>query len=327
MNHPHAPQTFGGDPTPLHCSAAVAALWHAWGDANAVLSVLHAVPTWGELIALGQSSRVGLIGPVLSSVPLPEVCPPPPDLPGGGRAVTPYDMDFPSALDPVRWPVLYVRGHLPAGRAVLVGGSSNPSPQGVEIARSAALAAAGDRVPLVAVLTEGVGLVAVRTAAAAGGRVIVVVPHSLEQYSQHQSLLDEVCRAGGAVVTHLRAGTPSSAWAADLAAVLAVGLAHSVVIAETGTPPGHAATLTRATVEAERYLIAPAPPEHHVPTSALGLTVLTQPRMFTAAWYGSSPRVMARLAAGLPAADVVVSDQAQISAAIRQSCPKDTTAL
>lgn len=326
MVNPAGALGYGADPTPLHCTAAVAALWDAWGDAAAILNVLNSVSTWGELVALPQAARVGLSGAALAAIELPLVCPPSPDLPGGGRAVTPYDPDYPQVLDTRTWPVLYVRGHLPAGAAVTIGGSGNPSPQGVETARSAVLAAVGDRVPVVTVLTDGLGLVATRTAVAAGGRAIVVVPHGLDQYSLHQGLLDDVCRAGGAIVTALRAGTNTSPQSEDLAAYLAVGLARAVVIAEVGAPPSNGASLARAAVEEERYIIAPAPPAHHVPASALGLTVLTQPRMFAPQWYGSSVRTRERLAAGLAAADVVVTDQAQLAAAIRQSCTRPRAA-
>lgn len=312
--------SFGVDRTPLHCSAAVIALWHAWGDRVALTNVLNAVATWGELVTLPTSHRLALIGPALAAVELPAVCPPVPDLPGDARAVTPYDMDYPRVLNPTQWPVVYMAGHVPTARAAAVTGGANPTPQGVEIARSAALAAAGDHVPVVAVVSDGLGLAALRTAVAAGATVIAVVPHSLEIASAHQGLLDQVRRSGGAVISAARPGVGVDARSETDAAVLAVALSYAVVVAEVGAPPNPAATLTRAAIEAERYLVAPAPPAHHVPTGALGLTVLTQPRMFTPDWYGTSARVRARLAAGLPAADAVVNDQAQISIAIRQSC-------
>jgi hypothetical protein len=52
----------------------------------------------------------------------------------------------------------------------------------------------------------------------------------------------------------------------------------------------------------------------------LGLRVLTETRSFSDAWYGSSPRVNARVEHGLSPADAVVTTQNEISHAISVAC-------
>lgn len=326
MNHAHS----WGDPTPLTTTPAVVALWERWGDPTALLNVLHKVPTWGHLAAMSATDRVHLVGPVLASVPLPAACPPLPELPGGARGITPYDGQYPRGVPAVRWPVLYSTGTLPFGYAVLVAGGETPSPQAVEIARSAALAAAVEQVPVVAVLAPGASMVALRTAVDAGAVAVAVVPHGLDLTSTHQGLLDQIRRGGGAAVSASRPGTPASSEAFNEAAYLAAALCRAAVIAEVGAPPSAAATITRAVISAERFLIVPTPPPHHVPAGALGLTALTQHAMFSSDWYGTSHRIAARVKAELTPADAVVTSQAQISAAVRSFCrppaPGDVTA-
>lgn len=309
-----------GDQTPLRCTAAVAALWDAWGDMHALASALNHVPTWGELVGLTHAERVSLLGPAPAGVTLPAACPATPALPGGARAITAYDADYPGGIDPLRWPVLYVHGHLPRGAMVAIGGAKSPSPQGVEVARSAALAAVADHVPVVAPLLEGLGLAAARTAIAAAGKVVLVVPHGLDLRSAHDGLLDQVRHAGGAVLTAARPGTRASTYEEERAVYLSASLARAVVVAEVGPPPGVDATFVRGALEQERFIIAPASNQQHAPISAVGLTVLTSPRMFTREWYGTSAHVERRASRGLSAADVVVGSPEEIAAAIRQVC-------
>jgi DNA processing protein len=97
---------------------------------------------------------------------VPPVPAPAPDLPDGTELVSRYSLIYPGDLREVIEPpvVLYVQGQLPAEPAVAIGGAEHPSAQGVEIARSAALAAVAQRLPVVVLLTDGVGIVASRPA-------------------------------------------------------------------------------------------------------------------------------------------------------------------
>lgn len=307
-----------GDPTPLRSPSAVAALWQLWADPEAVVSVARHVNTWGDLVALSQADRVRLVGPLLASVAVPLVCPPPVPFPGGAHPVTPYDPTYPAHVDPVAWPVLYTTGRIPPAPALWIAGASAPSPTGVEIARSAALACAAEHLPVVVVLHDGVGLLAARTAVAAGATVIAVLTHSLDQVTVHQGLLDQVRQGGGSVVTtHHPDHRVSPTTAVHQAAQLASALAHTVVLAEVGAPPEPGAVMAKEAISADLPLVVPTPPPHHVPTSALGATVLTVPGSFTPQWYGTSPRIRARVAQGFPAAEVVVTNQEHLTTVVR----------
>lgn len=313
------------DTTPLASPAAVVALWQAWADPVAVVTAVASMSTWGDLVNAPTSTRVAMLGPTLASLELPPVCPPVPALPSHTQPLTPYDPQYPN-VDAATWPVLYVTGTVPRTRGVLVVGGTYPSPQGTEIARATALAAAAERVPIVVALDAGAALTAARTGVAAGAHVVAVVAHGCEVPGPYAGLVHDIVRAGGAVLT-TAAPTSAPTPVSQRAQVgLAVALSAAAVITELGAPPSRAAELTTAAVAADLHLLAPAPAAHHVELNALGLQVLTTPGMFTPAWYGTNAAINARVRAGLPAVDVVVTGQNQIGDVLTQVCQRPTTA-
>jgi hypothetical protein len=307
------------DPTPLAAPHALAALWQAWGDPAAVTAAVRQVPTWGHLVAMAPGDLAALVGR-FAAVPLPPMCPPLPALPAPARVLTATDPAWPTRLDPDHWPVLYTAGTLPAGPALLVAGGTDPSPSGVEAARTAALTATGDHIAVVATPTPGVGLVALRTAVAAGGTAVAVLPHAIDRPTIHQGLLDAVVRGGGAVVTAARPGAGPGPAAATQAARLMAALVCGCVVAEVGVPPAQGTCDVAAAVAAALPLVVPPPPQPWAPAGAAGLGVLTHPDRFSPTWFGTNARIDARLAAGLPAADHVPGDVAALAAAVRQVC-------
>lgn len=307
------------DPTPLRTPHALAALWQAWGDVEAITRAMAAVATWGELACLSITDLARVVGPV-AAAQLPPVCPPLPTLTPPGRVVTAVDPGWPPCVPATRWPVLYATGPIPTGPAVLVAGGPDPTPQGVEIARAAALAAAGEHLPLVASPTAGIGLIALRTAVAAGGVALAVLDHGLELPSTHVGLLAQVTRGGGAVVTLSQPTQPATPASAPAAAALMTHLASCAVLAEVGIPPAVGTDVAAAAIAAGMHLVVPPPPPHYTPAGASGLAVLTDATTFTPSWYGTNDRITARVTAGRPAADDTPSDGAAVAAAIRRAC-------
>ena len=129
---------------------------------------------------------------------------------------------------------------------------------------------------------------------------------------------------GGALVSEVPAGVGVNEHFASAAARIVVALCRAVVLAEVGKHISAGAPLARAAVGAGRYLIVPTPQQHYVPESALGLLVLAQTRSFSESWYGTSPRISARVENGLSPADAVVSTQNEISHAIAVACRPHT---
>lgn len=306
----------------LRAPESLAALYrHLW-DHDLVATLASSFPTWEELARADYARLAHLLGPRTAAFTLPDRPDPTPDLPAGAVMVSRYAMNYPADLREVEQPpcVLYVRGELPFGPSVGVGGAEHPSPQGVEISRAAAFAAAGQRRPVVVLLSKGVGVTALQATVDAGGKAVVVLPHGIDQNSRHQSLLEQVIELGGAVVTEVPPGIGVTEQFTLMANRIVTALSHAVVLAEVGRHVSAGALLARATIRSGRYLIVPTPQQAHIPETALGLSVLTQTRAFTSDWFGTSPRIDSRVANGLSPADAVVTDQVGIANAIAVAC-------
>jgi len=309
------------DPS-LRDPAVLSFLYSRLWDHERVHRAASAFPTWSALVTASIAARWEVLGPASASVVLPAAAPPMATLPPDVKLISRYSLDYPPDLlsagtTPV---VLSVRGTFPTAPAVAVGGAENPSPQGVEIARAAVLSAVASHTPVVLVLTDGIGAVALRTIVDAGGVGVVVVPHALTETSKYDRYLDQIVAGGGVIVSEVPPGYGTVEAFVVTAARIAAALAKAVVLAEVGRHVSSGAPLARAAISAGRYLIVPTPQQHYVPESALGLRVLTSTRSFNADWYGTNMRIHSRVSNGLPPADAVVDTQAQMAAAITEAC-------
>lgn len=321
------PQDNADDVQSLRTPEAVFALLGMLGDHEHVHSLVTAYPTWDALAAASSADlghHVGLTGARLQ---IPRDLPPMPPLPAGVNMHTRYSIDFPrGARELPTGPVaLFVAGTLPTEPALAIGGAENPTMTGSEIAKAAALAAAVDQVPVVAQVTPGCALSALRTAVDAGGRVVAVMPHGFAVTSNHQMLLEQVIAQGGAVVTQELPGTTMTESAIDRASRLVAGLARAVVLAETGVHRAAGMALASAAVATGRYLIVPAPDApaqsgRYIPPSAFGSAVFASAKEWSPEYYGTGARIEHRTANGLPPADHVVNNPAELAAAITIGC-------
>lgn len=307
-----------GDPTPLHSNEAVVAMWELWGDVDAVLNALSFINTWGELRHLDHATRIQLLGHTQAVIPLPDTCPPLRPLPDNAQAISPFATGkYPPHLDGRKWPVLYTRGDLPQTASVLISGRTHSSPQSTEIARSAALTASANRIPLIVPFVGDVALTAIRTAVAAGGKVCAVIPHSLEEISFHGGLLNDVVANGGSVLSVTFPGQHIAG--EELAASVATDLCAVAVLTDVGNPGTFTGTLAGHLIAANRPLIMPAHNSTSTADIATGTLVLTQPSAFEPSWYGTSPRITNNVQRTGYAADVLVSTQAELAHAITQT--------
>ena len=311
----------------LRTPQAVYALLNMLGDHGHVHALVSAYPTWDALAAASPAElghHVGLTGARLQ---IPTQMPDMPPLPPGVAMYTRYAIDFPrGARELAGGPAaLFVAGTLPAVPVLGIGGAENPTMTGSEIAKAAALAAAVDQVPVAAQVTPGCSLSALRTAVDAGGRVVAVMPHGFAVTSNHQMLLEQVIAQGGAVVSQELPGSTMTEAAVDRASHLVAGLARAVVLAETGVHRAAGRALASAAVAAGRYLIVPAPDApaqsgRYIPPSAFGSAVFASAKEWSPEYFGTGARIEHRTANGLPPADHVVGNPAELAAAIVIGC-------
>jgi hypothetical protein len=325
MFQPHVPDPAraNGGQLSLRSTEALAALYRLTWDHGAVHQLASTYQTWEQLAAAGPAYLAGLLGPKFAALAIPSALPAVPELPEGVRAVSRYAVEgYPGELRMAPDPpcLLYMRGELPTIPAVAIGGGEHPTPQGVEIARSAALAAAANRTPVVVQLVDGVSVTALRSVVDSDGVAVVVVAHGLDQVSKYDGLLARVVELGGAVLTEVPPGVGVTARFAMNAARIVVALGTAVVLAEVGRHVSAGAAIARAAVTSGRYLIVPSPQQAYIPECALGLRVLTETRSFSPGWYGTSPRLEARVGNGLAPADAVVTNQVEIARAIKVAC-------
>jgi DNA processing protein len=168
----------------------------------------------------------------------------------GGRVVTALDEEYPPALRMLepRPPVLHVSGPAAAfaERAVAIVGTRRASGYGLSVASEIAAELAAVGVVVVSGLALGIDGAAHRSAVAAGGRSIAVLPSPLDRVypPRHRSLARAIVDGGGALVTEVpvgaRIGRPDFARRNRLIA----GLAEGVVVVEA--PDRSGALLTAA---------------------------------------------------------------------------------
>lgn len=308
-------------PLSLRAPRALAALYSILWNHDLVHAVTSRYGTWDELAQAAYAELHQLLGPDVqrvASLSFPQEPPPAPQVPDGVVMLSRYSLTYPPALREVPNPpcVLYVRGTLPLQPAVVIGGALHPSPSGLAISRMAARAAAALGRPVIVQLQDGVGVAALQAALEAKARTVVVLAHGIDHASRFSQLLDEVVEGGGAVITEVPLGVPYTETYSIASARLACALGHSTVLAEVGRHISSGAPLARAAIDLGRYLIVPDPQQPWTPESALGLEVLSRTRAFSPAWYGTSPRIAARVRAGLSPADAVVTDEQDLMDAI-----------
>lgn len=298
------------DPTPLQSTPAVAALWAQWRDPRPLLEALRRAATWGQLHGVPEHLRRAILG---VSEAVPAVCPPLPLLPLGGRTLTPYDATWPARMPAATWPVMYLAGALPHGGLLIVG-SRNPGPRGVEMARAGALAAVAANVPVTAPLLPGSPTAALKTAVAAGGKALALLPAALGDFTPQQGLLEEILNNGGAVMSVTPPGCPA---VGDLEiSRIAAHLSSVALVADVGGPQAPECALVRACVERSLPLIAPTPRGPGAPVESLGVEALGRVPATPQTWFGPGARLDTRIREGLPGADVLVDNQADITRAL-----------
>ncbi len=185
--------------------------------------------------------------------------------PGGIRAVTALDADYPPSLaqlDP-RPAVLWVTGDPAAWQttAVAVVGTRRPSGYGRAAAEEIGDELARAGVTVVSGLAIGIDTVAHASAVAAGGRSVAVLPSPLDRIYPpiNRDLATRLIRAGGGLVSELppgrRVGKPDFARRNGIIA----GLSEAVVVVEAPDRSGALLTADAAIGYGRELFAVPGP--------------------------------------------------------------------
>ncbi len=179
----------------------------------------------------------------------------------GARFVTREHPDVPERLAglPDAPDALFVRGELPAGRAVAVVGTRRCTGYGRSLARSFAVAIARAGWVLVSGLARGIDGEAHTGTTEGEGKGVAVLGSGIDVCypAEHRSLAAELVRLGGAVVTEYPPGTAPEGWRFPPRNRIISGLADAVVVVEAGRTGGALITANAALEHGRPVLVVP----------------------------------------------------------------------
>ena len=175
------------------------------------------------------------------------------------KARTLRPVDFPAGLCDLADPPsrLFVRGAIPAGRAVAIIGTRRSTRYGREVAGGlgAAVAAAGWVV--VSGLARGIDSAAHRGVVEVGGRGVAFLGSGIDVWypPENRGLGESLFRHGGGVVSEYPAGSPPEPWRFPVRNRLIAAMAEAVVVVEAGVTGGALIT-ARLALELGREVLA-----------------------------------------------------------------------
>lgn len=293
---------------------ALIALQHLLAEPQLVDALVRAYDSWSELVAAPRAELAFRVGPWAAQLRIPEYCPPLPEV-GTCALIGRYDEGYPAQLAarPDAPLVLYLRGTLPLTPCLGIGGPMRPSTRGLRLARTAGEVAARSGLTLVVSFEDGCGQAAAAAATSLGGRVCAVLGAPLARPGVHDARIQELLACGGAVVSEVHVTSAPTHSLAAAACRIVAALAGVVVLPEIGTTLPHGAALAAAAIEQDRPIAVAAPLTSGDSDLDHGAGALAHARRFTPQLFGDSPRIRARLAEGLPAADAVVADERELA--------------
>jgi DNA processing protein len=170
----------------------------------------------------------------------------------GAHLLTLLDPAYPEPLRQLALapPVLYIRGHLPAGPAVAIVGSRRADAYGREAADLFARALAAAGVAVVSGFARGVDAAAHHGALAAGGPTVAVLGCGLGvDYPQGHAVLGEEIAAapgGGALVSEFPCGLPPRTWHFPVRNRIIAGLTAGTLVVQAAPRSGSLITARHA---------------------------------------------------------------------------------
>jgi DNA processing protein len=157
---------------------------------------------------------------------------------GGHRIITIYDADYPELLKEIPDPplVLFVKGdsELLKSPQLAIVGSRNPTPIGLEIARSFSGSLVQSGLVITSGFAAGIDAASHRGAIAAVGKTIAVMGTGLNHlYPSHHSILaKEIVASGGVLLSEFPLDAEAKAWHFPLRNRIISGLSFGTLVVE-----------------------------------------------------------------------------------------------
>jgi DNA processing protein len=256
----------------------------------------------------------------------------------GWRFVAAEDDEFPRGLAALADPPLgiFVRGTLPAAKAVAVVGSRHASAYGREVAEYLGRELAGAGVAVVSGMARGVDAAAHRGALALGGPTMAVWGAGADRVYpvEHGALAEEIA-THGCLLTEYPPGTPPRAHHFPERNRIIAGLAEVVVVVEANERSGALITARLALEEGREVMAVPGSVFSRLSAGPNGLLragaapVLTADDVLAAVGLGPRPIADAgaesTVLAAIPAGEAVTTDH--LAAAVGRPIAEVTQAL
>lgn len=300
---------------PLISERALYFLYKMLEDHGLVNALVTSFTYWDELYEADAATRAYKAGPWAVKLQIPQTPDPLPSFGAGVESTSKYARTYPQRLtDLFDAPtMLYRRSRVPDGPYVAIGGSFFPSAFGLEVARSAAVAAAKAKKPVVALLDNGIGSEAIRVSLELKNKVLAVASGDLKAPSQHTETIGQILENHGSIISEWSVGDSWSEEKSFQAQRLVAAMGSIIVLAELGTHPAGGADFAKAAVGTGRFLVVPEPPkEEYIGASYTGLAIFGRARSFSPKVFGAHPRMLARVANGVPAADFIVTTEEEL---------------
>lgn len=246
------------------------------------------------------------------------------DLAAADWAVVLGDEGYPPALaaSPLPPPILFGRGDPAALRlGIAVVGTRSMTRLGEIVARTAVATAARLQIPVHSGGALGVDACAHRAALEEATPTVAVVAGGLDRLSPrgHLALFEQICGAGGAVVTEALPGTEVTPQRLQARNRIPVGLAAAVVVAEASLRSGTMGAALAA-VSADRAILVASPrPGARQQPGAEAVVALANRRGIDPARLGLRGQLAAAVAARAPLADGVAADRDELDGLIEMA--------
>lgn len=239
--------------------AALSALYRLTGSSAAVDALVRRFATWQDLAEATPHTLVAHVGAWAGSLRVPAHCPPMPPPGAGVRVLTRYHQTgYPSAL--LRLPVppsmLYVRGQIPVGCLIAVGGAQYPSADAIERARAVAERAALRGGTIVAAVDCGCGRAAMEAALSCGGKVVAIASGPIGVISRAEGMFQTALSLGGGVLSEHGPGASWSDMNVLRASELAAAMGDLVAVAEFGIHPAGGLGFVQSAARAGRPMLS-----------------------------------------------------------------------
>jgi len=303
----------------------LAALSRITGDSSAVDTLVRNFRTWEELSSASPYIRAGRVGPWAAALRLTPFCPPMAPPGPGVKILSRYRAGtYPTTLSRLESPppLIYLRGQIPKGLMVAIGGMHRPTPNGISRSRLAARVAQMLVLVVTASLDTGCGRAALEESIRANQPALAVAGSSIESVGPNDGLIEELISIGGGVISPFPAGTAWSEMGCIQGSELVAAMGHVVVIAEFGLHLAGGMSMVQAAMHGGRPLITFTHGQDGVPLWGSSLLTRETRRVDTYGKLALPPELIknrkaaARALAGLPLVDAVVKDAASLERAV-----------